>query len=169
MPDARRTNRLGCADFQRGRPTRRAAIRAGALGLAGLALPDLFRAEAAGAGAGLAGFGRAKACILVFMWGGPSQLDTWDPKPAAPEEVRGAFATTQTAVPGLRVCEHLPRLAGLAGRYAVLRSMTHDDLDHGSACYLALTGQFHPRKSSNPPPRPTSPPLPARRTSRRWT
>ena len=101
------------------------------------------------------GFGRAKSVLVVFTSGGQSQLDTWDPKPGAPAEIRGEFGTTQTSVPGLRVCEHMPRLAALANRYAVLRSMTHDDLDHGSACYLALTGQFHQRKSSNPPPRPT--------------
>ncbi|MBA4186607.1 MAG: DUF1501 domain-containing protein [Planctomycetaceae bacterium] len=102
-----------------------------------------------------AGFGRAKSVLIVFTSGGQSQLDTWDPKPNAPEEIRGAFRTIPTALPGMRVCEHLPRLATLANRYTVLRSMTHDDLDHGSACYLALTGQFHPRKSSNPSPRPT--------------
>jgi hypothetical protein len=101
------------------------------------------------------GFGRAKSVVVVFTSGGQSQLDTWDPKPDAPEEIRGIFGTTATTVPGLRVCEHMPRLAKLADRYAVLKSMTHDDLDHGSACYLALTGQFHQRKSSNPPPRPT--------------
>ncbi len=102
-----------------------------------------------------ASFGRAKSVLIVFTSGGQSQLDTWDPKPTAPEEIRGAFQTIPTALSGLRVCEHLPRLAKLANRYTVLRSMTHDDLDHGSACYLALTGQFHPRKSSNPSPRPT--------------
>jgi hypothetical protein len=92
---------------------------------------------------------------VIYTSGGMSQLDTVDPKPNAPAEVRGAFRTIPTAVPGTRFCEHLPRLAKLADRFTVLRSMTHDDLDHGSACYLALTGQFHPRKSSNPPPRPT--------------
>ncbi len=101
------------------------------------------------------GFGRAKSVVVIFTSGGQSQLDTWDPKPAAPEEIRGAFRTIQTRNPELRVCEHLPRLAALANRYCVLRSMTHDDFDHGSACYLALTGQFHQRKSSNPLPRPT--------------
>ncbi|AWM38422.1 hypothetical protein GobsT_34370 [Gemmata obscuriglobus] len=116
-----------------------------------------FSAPPAGAkpAAAAAGFGRAKSVVVVFTSGGQSQLDTWDPKPHAPEEVRGTFRSIQTANPELRVCEHLPRMAALADRYAIVRSMTHDDLDHGSACYLALTGQFHPRKSSNPPPRPT--------------
>jgi hypothetical protein len=98
---------------------------------------------------------RAKSVLVVFTSGGQSQFETWDPKPDAPEEIRGAFGSIPTVVPGLRFCEYLPRLAKLANRFTVLRSMTHDDLDHGSACYLALTGQFHPRKSSNPPPRPT--------------
>ncbi|MFM8272016.1 MAG: DUF1501 domain-containing protein, partial [Gemmata sp.] len=92
---------------------------------------------------------------MIFTSGGQSQLDTWDPKPNAPEEVRGAFGAIQTRSTELRVCAHLPRMAALADKYALIRTMTHDDLDHGSACYLALTGQFHPRKSSNPPPKPT--------------
>jgi len=100
------------------------------------------------------GFGRAKSVVIIFTSGGQSQLDTWDPKPQAPEEVRGAFGTIATTVPGIRVCEHLPRLARLARLYTIVRTMSHDDLDHGSACYLALTGHYHPRKSSNPPPRP---------------
>ena len=72
--------------------------------------------------------------------------------------MRGAFGSRPTAIPGMRICEYLPRLARLADRYTIIRSMTHDDLDHGSACYLALTGQFHPIKSSNPPPRATDDP-----------
>lgn len=94
---------------------------------------------------------RAKSVLVVFASGGQSQLETWDPKPNAPAEVRGAFGSIQTSVPGVRFCEHLPKVAKLADKMTVVRSMTHDDLDHGSACYLALTGQFHPRKSSNPP------------------
>lgn len=105
--------------------------------------------------AALPGFGRAKSVVVIFTSGGMSQLDTFDPKPEAPEEIRGLFRTTQSTTPGLWVCEHLPRLAKLANRYTVLRSMTHDDLDHGTACYLSLTGQFHQKKSGNPPVRPT--------------
>jgi hypothetical protein len=118
-----------------------------------LGIPALLAATAR---SGLASpLARAKSVLVVFTSGGQSQLDTWDPKPNAPVEVRGAFGTIPTALPGVRVCEHLPRLSKLADRLMVLRSMTHDDLDHGSACYLALTGQFHPRKSSNPPPAPS--------------
>ncbi|MSR57488.1 MAG: DUF1501 domain-containing protein [Planctomycetaceae bacterium] len=100
------------------------------------------------------GFGRARSVILIYTSGGQSQLETWDPKPDAPLEIRGEFAAIPTAVPGTFVSEHLPRLAQLADQYAIVRSVSHDDLDHGSAGYLALTGHFHPNKSSNPPPRP---------------
>lgn len=101
------------------------------------------------------GFGRARSVILVYASGGQSQLEMWDPKPDAPLEVRGEFDAIPTAVPGTFLGEHLPHLARLADRYAIVRSVSHDDLDHGSAGYLALTGQFHPIKSSNPPAKPT--------------
>src|SRR5439155_642817 len=83
-------------------------------------------------------FGEARSVILVFASGGQSQLETWDPKPDAPEEIRGAFGSIATSVPGTRLCEHLPRLARLADRYTIVRSVSHDDGDHGSAAYLAL-------------------------------
>jgi hypothetical protein len=102
-----------------------------------------------------AGFGRARSVLLIFTGGGVSQLDTFDPKPDAPVEIRGEFNTIPTAAPGTRVCEHLPQLARLTNRFALIRSVSHDDTDHGSACYLALSGQFHARKSSNPPILPT--------------
>jgi len=136
-------------------PTRRDWLRLGIPAVLGAV--GTGRAAPVGA-ATLPGFGRAKSVLVVFASGGQSQLDTWDPKPDAPEEIRGAFGSIATRVPGVRVCEHLPRLAKLADRFTVVRSMSHDDLDHGSACYLALTGQFHPRKSSNPPPRGTDAP-----------
>lgn len=98
---------------------------------------------------------RARSVLLVFTGGGVSHIDTFDMKPNAPEEIRGEFHSTPTSVTGTRICEHLPRLARLADRYAVVRSVSHDDVDHGSASYLALTGQFHLRRSSNPPIRPT--------------
>lgn len=100
------------------------------------------------------GFGRAKSVILVYTNGGQSQLETWDPKPEAPAEIRGEFAAIPTSVPGIFLSEHFPRLARAADRYAIIRSMSHDDVDHGSATYLALTGRYHARKSSNPDPSP---------------
>ena len=98
---------------------------------------------------------RARSVLLIFTGGGVSQLDTFDMKPDAPVEIRGEFRSVQTPISGTRVCEHLPRLARLADRYAIVRSVSHDDVDHGSASYAALTGQFHLRRSSNPPVRPT--------------
>jgi hypothetical protein len=101
------------------------------------------------------GFGKAKSVLIVYTSGGMSQFETWDPKPNAPEEIRGSFGTIATSLPGVRFGEHMPLVAKLANRFTVLKSMTHDDLDHGSASYLALTGQFHQKKSSNPPARST--------------
>lgn len=107
----------------------------------------------------LPGFGRAKTVLVVIASGGQSQLETWDPRPDAPAQIRGEFAPIQTSVPGTIICEHLPRLARLADRYAIIKSMSHEDLDHGSALYLSLTGQYHARLSSNPPPKETDLPF----------
>lgn len=106
----------------------------------------------------LSGFGQARSVIVVFASGGQSQLETWDPKPDAPLEVRGEFDAIQSRVPGTLLCEHLPRLADRSDRYAIVRSMSHEDLDHGSAFYLSMTGRYHDRLSSNPPARPTDHP-----------
>ncbi len=105
--------------------------------------------------AGSPGFGQAKSVILVYASGGQSQIDMWDPKPLAPDHVRGEFSPISTAVPGVAFCEHMPRLARVADRFTLIRSMSHEDLDHGSATYLTLTGRYHPRRSSNPEPQST--------------
>src|SRR4051812_47481912 len=94
-------------------PSRRDWLRIGVPALLGA---TLGRAASPTSGGGL-GFGRAKSVLVVFTSGGVSQLDTFDPKPDAPEEIRGVFRSTPSAVPGLRVCEHLPRLGKLANRY----------------------------------------------------
>jgi hypothetical protein len=130
---------------QRSGATRRQAIKAGALALTGLGLPALYRGRAAAAAtARAAGFGRARACILIFQWGGPSQLDTWDPKPEAPAEIRGEFVTIGTSVPGVRISEHFPRLAAQTHRLAIVRSMSHDDFAHLSTAHRMLTGHLAP-------------------------
>src|SRR5436190_15389581 len=93
-----------CADFFAASPPgRREFLRAGALGLFGLGLPQLLRAQSSTPRSG-----RARACIVLFMWGGPAQQETWDPKPDAPAEYRGEFRPVATNVPGIRVGEHLP-------------------------------------------------------------
>lgn len=143
---------------RRGEPlSRREWLRIGGLagyGLWGAARTGVVRAAPA-LTPSVPGFGRAKSVILVYTSGGQSQLETWDPKPDAPLEIRGEFGSIPTSVPGTFIGEHLPRTALLADRYTIIRSVSHDDLDHGSAAYLALTGHFHPQKSGNPPIRPT--------------
>jgi hypothetical protein len=119
------------------RLTRREALRAGGLGMFSLSLADLLHSEAA-AERKLPGFGQAKQVILLYLYGAAAQHETFDPKPDAPLEIRGEFASIQTAVPGLRFCEHLPRLAAIADRWTVVRSMTHPYNLHSVA--YALTG-----------------------------
>lgn len=81
------------------------------------------------------------SCILIFQYGGPSQLDTFDMKPQAPVEVRGEFRPIATSVPGLQICEHLPRMAPLMHKIALVRSVTHQARLHDSAAIHALTGR----------------------------
>jgi len=133
--------------------SRREVLRVGGLGFTGLMWADWLRARALAAGRShkksttASGFGRAKACILVFNYGGPSHLETWDLKPDAPKEIRGDFHPIATRVPGLSISEHLPRLAKIANLYTVVRSVSHRDNDHAIGTYLALTGYSHPKNA----------------------
>src|SRR5262245_46733451 len=103
--------------------TRRGAIRLGAIGLGGLTLPDLLRLGRAAAAPATAA--KARSVIILFLSGGPAQQDMWDLKPDAPEEVRGTFRPVDTNVPGIQVSEHMPRMARLADKYAIVRSVHH--------------------------------------------
>lgn len=87
---------------------------------------------------------RAKSVILVLCSGGPSQLDTVDPKPEAPAEIRGEFSTIDTTLPGVQVCEHLPRLAQTLDRWTILRTLVHKEYNHLLATHVALTGRPTP-------------------------
>jgi Protein of unknown function (DUF1501) len=109
----------------------------GTAGLAGLGLgmPTALAATKKPATA------RIRSCILLFYYGGPSHLDTFDPKPDAPAEVRGEYRSIATAVPGVRLCEHLPRTARIMDRVAVVRSLHHPMRNHNSAAAEALTGR----------------------------
>jgi hypothetical protein len=118
--------------------TRRRLLQLGGLGYLGLNLGGLLRAQAARPAAADA---KVKACILIFYYGGPSHLETFDMKPNAPVEVRGEFRPVATSVPGLRICEHLPRTARLMHKVAVVRSMHHNARLHDSASIHALTGR----------------------------
>ena len=117
--------------------------------MTGLGLPELFRTRSQAATTGAGGFGRAKACILIFMWGGPSQLDTWDLKPDAPEGIRGPFKPIATSVPGVSISEHFPMLAARAHQLAIVRSLSHDDPAHLSSAHRVLTGHLAPRPYSD--------------------
>jgi Protein of unknown function (DUF1501) len=121
--------------------TRRELLRVGSLGWGGLTLPALLRlGEAVASEPRLRRAPRARSVIVLYLSGGPSQLDMWDMKPAAPEEIRGTFQPIMTSVPGIHVCEHMPRMARLADKYTIIRSMSHHEGDHVRAGYYAMTG-----------------------------
>jgi hypothetical protein len=115
---------------------RRELLRIGGLSLLGLgsAQLDPLRAESAGQP-------RTKSCIFLFLFGGPSQVDLWDMKPHAPPEIRGEFNPVATNVPGIQICEHLPKLAQQMDKLCLVRSMTHRMNVHGPACSEVFTGR----------------------------
>jgi hypothetical protein len=132
---------LGHPSLIDGRWTRRDVLRAGGLGLLGMAgqpVRDSGISQAASSTAWLPCFGRAKRCLLLYIYGAWSQLDTFDPKPDAPAEIRGEFASIESVVPGARVCEHLPRAARVLDRCTLIRSMAHPYPIHSAA--YTLTG-----------------------------
>lgn len=117
--------------------SRRNFLRVGSLSALGLALPDLLRAKAA---AGTPG--SDVSCILLWLQGGISHIDSFDPKPEAPSEIRGEFGVIDTNVPGIQVCDPLPRLAVHQDKYSILRSLNPRNGSHGVADAYMLTG--HP-------------------------
>src|SRR6266478_4802146 len=122
--------------------SRRDLLQAGGLGLCGLGLDSFLGLKSLQAGSSdgrlAAGFGKAKHCILLYLYGAPSQLETFDMKPDAPVEVRGTMKPIPSVLPGLDVCEHLPHIAGMTDRVTVVRSITHPYPIHGVA--FATTG-----------------------------
>ena len=126
--------------------SRREFVRGIGFGMLGMGLPELMRGRvlANPLTAKLAARpGKAKHCIMIFLFGGPSQIDTWDMKPAAAAEYRGEFQPIATAVPGVSCCEHLPRTARLAKHLAIVRSLTMTGRsvgDHHADTYYVLTG-----------------------------
>src|SRR5690348_6196409 len=101
--------------------SRRDVLKVGALSFLALSLPQFLSMQRAMAGEKAL---KDKNCILLFMNGGPSHIDTWDPKPEAPAEIRGEFGAIATNVEGIRVSEHLPNMARIADKYAIVRSFT---------------------------------------------
>lgn len=115
---------------------RRDFIRVGMLGTAGLGLADFLRL----ADAGEVKNAKATAAIFINLAGGPSHIDSFDPKPEAPEEYRGEFKAIRTNVPGLELCEHLPKLARCADKYALLRGVSHSLTEHQMGTRYVNTG-----------------------------
>ena len=122
--------------------SRRNMLKAGLAGVAGLSLPDLLRARAEGASGGKPVSNRS--VILLWMTGGPSQIDTWDPKPDRPWINRGPFAPISTALPGVTVCEHLPKQAAMLDRFTVIRSVDPKNSNHQPNQVMQGRGQCLP-------------------------
>ncbi|MSR31214.1 MAG: DUF1501 domain-containing protein [Gemmataceae bacterium] len=114
---------------------RRRLLQAGTLGWMGLNQANFLQADSGGAAKPI------RSCIFLFYYGGPSHLDTWDMKPNAPAEVRGEFRPIATTVPGIQVCEHMPRSARVVDKLAIVRSMHHPMRNHNAAAVEALCGR----------------------------
>lgn len=112
--------------------TRRELIQAGGAGLFGVSLPQVLAAESVYP----PGRPRAKSVLFVFLYGGPSQLETFDMKPDAASTIRGPFRAIASRTPDLRVCEHLPRLAAMSDKFCVVRTLNHPQNDHNGTHYI---------------------------------
>jgi hypothetical protein len=146
-------------------PSRREFLTVGSLSLVGLSLPELLRSEARARTAepsnrGGSGFGKARSVLLLYLQGSPSHIDTWDPKPDAPDGIRGEFKPVATTAPGIRLTEVLPRLSRQAHRFALIRSIgvkPRGLANHGAAIYMLMTGNdplnFSPTGLAVPPSR----------------
>ena len=127
---------MGCNDLRRTLlPDRRSFVKAGVLGAAGLSLADLFRLESRAASPA-----RRTSVIILWMRGGPSHIDMWDPKPDAPAEYRGEFGTRSTSVSGIRVTDMLPMCGKIMSKWSIVRSLHHNDAGHSSGDQICFTG-----------------------------
>lgn len=136
-------HRFGCQPGDHPALGRRELLQVGGLGLLGTGLADLLRLEAQGAESAVRG--KAKSVVFIFQSGGPSQHETFDPKPEAPAEIRGEYGTTQTRLSGVQFCEYLPKLAARANKFSIVRTMHHTAErefrnEHNSCHYLLHTG-----------------------------
>jgi hypothetical protein len=133
------------------RLSRREVLQVGAAGFLGLSLPSLLAADATHAGGTRKA--TAESCIVVFLNGGPSHLDMWDMKPAAPAEIRGPFKPIASSVPGVQLSEHLPRMARQMHRCSLVRSVSHSvNNAHAAAVYASLTGHDRGEKGGGAKP-----------------
>lgn len=128
---------------------RDAMIRLGQVGLGAMTLPTLLSVQQARAANRQPpvlhpSAGRARSCILIYLWGGPPQMDMWDPNPDAAEGIRSHFAPIQTVTPGISVSEEMPLFAKHTDRTAIIRSVTHGSNEHEPSVYRTLTGDINP-------------------------
>jgi hypothetical protein len=122
-------------------------------GMCGLSLPAFLQLQRMATGQDAAPAGKARSCIILYCWGGMSHLESWDPKPHAPADIRGTFAPIATAIPGIEISEHMPLLARQTGKLAIIRSIHHDDSAHGRGMYWNFTGHKPPRTGNIAPDR----------------
>jgi hypothetical protein len=123
----------------RDRMSRRQLLQIGGVAALGLGLPELLRGATRDAD---------KSCIFIVQYGGASHIDSFDPKPDAPEGVRGPYKPVPTNIPGVRVGELLPRLAGMADRYCLVRSMSHGNGGHDGGMHVCMTGHSAPQENT---------------------
>ena len=139
-------NAFGCEEFRRNLAIdRRGFVKAGALGMAGLSLPQVLKAESA---VDPAKTSKEKSVIILWQRGGPSQHETWDPKPDAPQDYRGAFGAMSTNVPGIQICDLLPKCAKVMDKFSIIRSLYHTDAGHSAGDQVMFTG--YPPNKGNP-------------------
>jgi len=133
---------VGCPDFRETLrlPDRRSFVKAGVLGMAGLSLPELLRATARDNPAATTTDRSKHSVIILWMRGGPSHIDMWDPKPDAPVEYRGEFGSVESAVPGVRLTDLLPMSAKAMAQWSIVRSLHHHDAGHSTGDQLCFTG-----------------------------
>ncbi|MBI1831202.1 MAG: DUF1501 domain-containing protein, partial [Planctomycetes bacterium] len=127
--------------------TRRQLLQAGGIGVLGLTLPQFLQARAEPGplrGSARHNANRQKSCIFIVQYGGASHHDSWDLKPDAPEDIRGPYRPIATNVPGIQVGELFPKLAGMADRYTIIRSMTHSNGGHDGGMHICMTGHSAP-------------------------
>jgi len=137
---------FGCEEFRRNLAIdRRGFVKAGVLGMAGLSLPQVLKAESA---ADPAKTSKEKSVIILWQRGGPSQHETWDPKPDAPQDYRGAFGAMSTNVPGIQICDLLPKCAKVMDKFSIIRSLFHTDAGHSAGDQIMFTG--YPPSKGNP-------------------
>ncbi|MDG2381656.1 MAG: DUF1501 domain-containing protein [Pirellulaceae bacterium] len=143
------------------RPSRRDVIRVGGAGMLGLSLPNLLQLQAqANTAGGGPGWGKAKRVLMVYLQGGPSHLDLWDPKENVPDNVRSAFNPISTKLPGVKYTEILPKLADLNDRFTMIRSMGYTPnglFNHTAAIYQMMTGYTTDKVSPSGQLEPPSP------------